>query len=142
MNCLLLLLLFDFQRDFDPARIETVGGTVKEITIIPPGSKSGFIGPGLRLTVQRGSGETLYVPLGPKWYTDQQPLRLAVGDVITLVGMRPDLEKPIFLVQEIRKEEQAAPYRDREGIPYWQKYKPVEAPRTPDSSQPESQDEH
>jgi hypothetical protein len=53
-------------------------------------------------------------------------VKLAVGDQITLRGMRPNEKRPLFLVSEIQKEEAVAVYRDREGNLYWKTARVIE----------------
>lgn len=103
---------------FDPAKVQSIGATVTAIKTIPAQGRNGYVGPGLTLVVQ-SAGETLDVPLGPKFFLNQQPVKLAVGDQITLRGMRPNEKRPLFLVSEIQKEKAVAVYRDREGNLYW-----------------------
>jgi hypothetical protein len=115
---------------FDPAKVQSIGATLTAINTIPATASNGYVGPGLRLAVQ-SAGETLDVPLGPKWFLDRQPVKLAVGDQITLRGMRPNEKRPLFLVCEIQKEKAVAVYRDREGNLYWKKARAVEGSAKP-----------
>ncbi len=112
---------------FDPSKVETLGVTVREVVTVPPSSRSGYIGPGVTLMVQHQQ-EVLKVPLGSKWYYTQQRLPLAVGDEISITGMRPKPNGKVFLAAEIRKEQRSATFRDRDGKPCWQRMKVIEAP--------------
>lgn len=115
---------------FDPAKVETIGVTITDIKIIPAKSSNGYIGPGLSLAVD-WRGQSLEVPLGPKWFLDRQPVKLAVGDQVELRGMHSGQARPTFLVAEIKKEKAVAVYRDRDGFLYWRKAQPVEKKTTP-----------
>jgi hypothetical protein len=72
--------------------------------------------------------EVLSVPLGSKWYYTQQRLPLAVGDQVSITGMRPKPGGKVFLAAEIRKEQRSATFRDRDGKPSWLRMKVIEAP--------------
>jgi hypothetical protein len=108
---------------FDPAKLETLAGTVTAVTGLPPSSRNGYVGMGVKLAVQTPSGETLDVPLGPRWYFEKQAVQPAVGDIITLTGIRPDPTKPLFLVSTIKKDDLTASWRDADGKLIWRRSK-------------------
>jgi len=111
---------------FDPAKVQSLEATVSALKEVAPSSHNGYIGPGLNMMVSCGQ-ESLYVPLGPKYVLERQPVRLAVGDKILLTGMRPNPEEPVLLVSEIRKGEAVATFRDAQGNLSWKTPRAEEA---------------
>jgi hypothetical protein len=101
-------------RMFDVKTVTTVQGDVDSVT-----TDAGRRGQGVFLTLATGS-EKLQVVVGPSFYLDQQPLKLAQGDKIEVKGSRTTRRgQTLIIAQEIRKGDQVLTLRDAEGIPLW-----------------------
>jgi hypothetical protein len=101
-------------RMFDPSSVTTVQGDVDSVDTIEGGR-----GQGVHLTLAMGS-EKLVIVLGPKFYLDEQPLKVAKGDRIEVKGSRVTWgEQPALVAQEIKKGNEVLQLRDSEGIPLW-----------------------
>jgi len=103
---------------FNPTRIQSLAAIVTEVNVVPTSPKNDYMGPGVELGVATAT-ETLSVPLGPKWFADRQGVQPAVGDQLTLVGMRPDPAQPVFLVSQIKKGQVSSNWRTNKGDLIW-----------------------
>ena len=116
---------------FDPAKQETIIASVRAINYIEASSRNGYLGKGVELIVEE-HGQELSVPLGPRYFLDLQPVKLAVGDQVQITGMRSPAagSRPVFLASQIKKDKLVTVFRDSKGIPRWRKLKVVDAPRS------------
>lgn len=103
---------------YDTATVQTLTGTVVSIdTIAGPRA----LGGGIHLQLRTGS-ETIPVHLGPAWYMNQERVRLAAGDRITVRGSRIDYQgAPVLVAAELTRDRDRAVVRlrDGRGIPAW-----------------------
>lgn len=97
--------------------VETVSGEVMEVQQIAfPGGKAH----GVHLVVKTDATPDLGVHLGPSWYLEQQTLKVAKGDRVTIKGSRVTLDgKPVLLAAELQKGDQTLVLRDENGVPRW-----------------------
>lgn len=99
-----------------PQAQETVAGTVAALERFSSGKG---MSAGVRLRLQTET-EILAVLLGPAWYVDAQPLKLAVGDRLTITGCRSTAAGPtLFIAREIKKGSQVLRLRQADGQPLW-----------------------
>lgn len=74
---------------------------------------------GVHLAVAVGA-ERLDVLLGPDFYVDAQPLKLAKGDRIEVKGARTTYDgRSAIVAQEVRRGDQVLTLRDANGLPAW-----------------------
>jgi hypothetical protein len=103
-------------RMYDPSKAETVSGevvAVKEFT-----SRNG-IRKGIGLELNTGS-QTILAHLGPRFYIDQQSVKIAVGDKVDITGVKAVIRgQDVFLAGEVRKGGQVLKLRDEKGVPLW-----------------------
>lgn len=105
-------------RRFDPRTVETASGEITAIDLITP-TRGGS--PGVHLTLETDKGETLAVHLGPRWYIDQQPFKLAKGDQVQVRGSRITFQgdKPTVIAAEVTRNGKTMRLRDDRGVPAW-----------------------
>ncbi len=102
-------------RMFDPATVTTVSGTVVAENRVDRGMGH----KGVHLVVKTADGEVV-VHLGPDFYVDAQPLKLAKGDAVTVKGSRITFEgKPTILAVTVTKGGATMNLRDDKGAPAW-----------------------
>lgn len=114
-------------RMYDPKTVETVTGTV--VKVEHAGGHSGSRGihgaPGIQLLLQTDK-QQIAVRLGPAWYVDKQPLKVAAHDAISVRGSRIVYAgKPAIVAAQVKKGEQVMTLRKDNGVPLWH----VHAPR-------------
>jgi hypothetical protein len=101
-------------RAFDPKAVTTIQAKVVEVQRIARGRHEG-----IHLAVAMGS-ENVAVHLGPDFYVDAQPLKLAKGDQIEVKGARTTFDgQPVIIAQEVRRGDQVLALRDANGLPLW-----------------------
>lgn len=105
-----------YQRTYDPAKVETISGTVETVgTVIPV---KGMY-PAVAVTVKTDK-ETIPVHLGPEWYIGRLDTKIAKGDTLEVKGSRVTFaDKPAIIAAEVKKGENILVLRDSTGIPVW-----------------------
>ncbi len=104
-------------RMYDPKTVETLRGTVLKIEQIAGRGKGRSGGIHLLLKTDK---EEVAVHLGPAWYIDQQPVKIAVQDSIEVRGSRVTFEgKPAIIAAEVKRGDQVLKLRDDSGVPAW-----------------------
>lgn len=99
-----------------PQTQETMVGTVAAVERFSSGKG---MSAGVRLSLQTET-ETLPVILGPAWYVEAQPLKLAAGDRLTITGCRSTAGGlPVFIANQVKKGDQILPLRQADGRPRW-----------------------
>ncbi len=100
---------------YDPATVETVTGVVQRVEQVKgPGR-----GSGIHLLLKTDK-EEVAVHLGPGWYVEKQPLKIAPQDQIEVRGSRVTYEgKPAIIAAEVKKGDQVLRLRDPAGVPVW-----------------------
>lgn len=106
-----------YGRLFDAGSIETVQGKVVELQRFTP---MPGMGEGVRLQLDAATNRNTSVQLGPAWFIDRQTLPFNVGDEVTVVGSRTEMEgRAAFMAIEIRRGDDIVYLRDRQGVPRW-----------------------
>jgi len=102
-------------RMYDKDTVQTTAGTIQSIDRIRRMNHEI-----VRLTLQ-SKGETILVLLGPAFYVDAQPVKLAVGDTVVVTGSRMTRRGgPMIVAAEITKDGQTLKLRDQDtGMPLW-----------------------
>ncbi len=101
---------------YDPSKAETIKGKVVQVNEFE--SRNGvhkIVG----LNVN-ADGKTVRVHLGPQFYLEQQPVKIAEGDQVEITGvrtMRGDQE--IFVAGQVKKGNQVLKLHDESGRPLW-----------------------
>ena len=107
-----------YQRMYDPAKVETIKGTVEGVETVTP-----MKGMHRAVTLMvKTDKETIPVHLGPEWYIERLDTKIQKGDVIEVRGSRVSFDgKPIIIAAEIKKDksEHIIVLRDDAGIPVW-----------------------
>lgn len=105
-----------YQRTYDPAKVETISGTVESIgTVVPV---KGMY-PAVAVTVKTDK-ETIPVHLGPEWYIGRLDTKIVKGDTIEVKGSRVTFaDKPAIIAAEVKKGDNVLVLRDSAGIPVW-----------------------
>ena len=102
---------------YNPATVETVSGVVQRVEQVK--GKGGGRGYGIHLLLKTDK-EEIAVHLGPGWYVEKQPLKIAPQDQIEVRGSRITYEgKPAIVAAEVKKGDQVLKLRDAAGIPAW-----------------------
>jgi hypothetical protein len=112
---------------YDPKTVETVTGTVVKIEHAGGhGAAHGVHGaPGIQLLLQTDS-QQITIRLGPAWYVDKQPVKIAAQDAISVHGSRIVYAgKPAIVAAQVKKGDQVMNLRKDNGVPLWH----VHAPR-------------
>jgi len=101
-------------RAFDTSSMTTFQGDIVEVQRIARGRHQG-----VHLTVAMGS-EHVTVHLGPDFYVDGQPLKLAKGDKVEVKGARTTVDgQTVVIALEVRRGDQVLALRDTGGVPIW-----------------------
>jgi hypothetical protein len=105
-----------YNRMYDPAKTETLSGTVEAINQVAPmkGMRSA-----VAITLKTDK-ETISVHLGPDWYISRLDTKLEKGDSIEVKGARVTFfGKPAIIAGEIKKGDNVLVLRDSTGISAW-----------------------
>lgn len=101
---------------YDPAKAETLTGQVAEVKEFT--SRNGMRqGVGLML---KSGDKTVLVHLGPKFYIDQQAVKIAAGDTVEVTGVRTErMGHEVFMAGQVKKNGAVLKLRDEAGRPLW-----------------------
>jgi hypothetical protein len=105
-----------YNKMYDPAKVETLSGTVEAITRVTPmkGMRSA-----VALTLKTDK-ETVSIHLGPEWYIGRLDTKIVKGDTIEVKGSRVTFaDKPAIVAAEVKKGDNVLVLRDSAGIPVW-----------------------
>ena len=104
-------------RMYDQKTVETVSGQVAKVEQIPARGRGGPGGIHLLLKTDK---EEIPVHLGPAWYINKQPVKIAAQDTIEVRGSRVTFEgKPAIIAAEVKRGDQTLKLRDETGVPVW-----------------------
>jgi hypothetical protein len=104
-------------RMYDPATVETVSGVVQRVDQVK--GKAGGRGSGIHLLLKTDK-EEIAVQLGPAWYVEKQPLKIAPQDQVEVRGSRITYDgKPAIVAAEVTKGDLVLKLRDAAGAPLW-----------------------
>lgn len=105
-----------YGRMYDPKTVETISGEVVSIDKITPMKGMSY---GVHLTVKTDK-EILSVHLGPAWYIENQDVKIAPKDTLTISGSRIMFQnKPAIIAREVKKGDEVMLLRDENGFPVW-----------------------
>jgi len=105
-----------FCRMYDPAKVETISGTVESVGTAVP-MKGMYAAATLTVKTDK---ETIAVHLGPEWYIGRLDTKIAKGDAIEVKGSRVTFaDKPAIIAAEVKKGDNILVLRDSAGIPVW-----------------------
>jgi len=105
-----------YQRQYDPAKVETIKGTVEAVEMVTP--MKGMY-KAVALMVKTGS-ETIAVHLGPEWYIGRLDVKILKGDTVEVKGSRVSFAgKPAMIAAEIKKDDIVLVLRNEAGVPVW-----------------------
>ncbi|NLT24135.1 MAG: DNA-binding protein [Syntrophorhabdus sp.] len=105
-----------YNRMYDPAKVETVSGTVESVGTAVP-MKGMYAAATLTLKTEK---ETITVHLGPEWYIGRLDTKIAKGDAVEVKGSRVTFDgKPVIIAAELKKDDNVLTLRDSSGIPAW-----------------------
>lgn len=108
-------------RMYDPKTVETISGTVMKVERTSGRRASGGIhgAAGIHLLLKTNK-EEIAVRLGPAWYVDKQPVKVAAHDIIEVRGSRILYAgKPALVAAEVKKGDQLMKLRQDNGMPLW-----------------------
>ena len=100
---------------FDPARTETVIGTVEAVVRT---RAAGARAAGVQLRVRTAEG-TVPVHVGPAWWSDRQPFQFRRGDKVAVTGTRQPAAGAVVAGTIVRGEDEAIALHDEQGRPIW-----------------------
>lgn len=101
-------------RNYDPATVTTVNGTVEAVERGPGGG-----GQGVHVRLKTADGTT-EVHLGPAWYLEEQKLSVAKGDTLEVTGSKRQVNQASFLIaRSVKKGGAEFTLRDESGVPRW-----------------------
>lgn len=101
-------------RNYDPATVTTVSGTVEAVERGPRGG-----GQGVHVQLKTADG-MVDVHLGPVWFLDEQKLTVAKGDALVITGSKRESGARSFVIaKEVQKGETSVTLRDDRGVPRW-----------------------
>jgi hypothetical protein len=105
-----------YQRNYNPATVEMISGTVESVDKITP-VKGMYSGIHLMVKTEK---ETISVDLGPEWYIERLDTKIEKGDKIQVKGSKVTLSgKPAIIAAEVKKGDSTLVLRDSAGIPAW-----------------------
>lgn len=106
----------EYQRMYDPAKAETISGTVESVDTIKPLKGMQY---GIHIQL-KSDKETISVHLGPGWYIERQDMKIVKGDIVEVKGSRVTIaDKPAIIAAEVKKGDDILILRDSAGIPKW-----------------------
>lgn len=107
-----------YNRNFDPAAIEMIVGTVKKVDSFTP-EKGAQAGLKLKIETEQGRTETVYA--GPRQHYLRQEVRFRKGDQVAVTGAKASIDgKNVVLASQINKGQETFQIRDSQGKPAWQ----------------------
>ncbi len=102
-------------RLYDPSTVVTLTGSVVGETRVDRGMGHS----GVHLLVKTAEGE-IPVHLGPDFWVDEQTVKFAKGDEITVKGLKISFEgKPAIIAESVTKGASTLVLRDAKGVPAW-----------------------
>ncbi len=105
---------------FDPAKIETVEGTIEKVV---GGQRPG----GVHLLLKTAK-ETVEVALGPSWFIDNQEAKLQAGDTVSVRGSRT---AAALIAIDVKRGGETLTLRDEDGTPVWAAWRTGSGRRCP-----------
>ncbi len=105
-----------YAKQWDPATVETIKGTVLSVIHLMPGKKSAH---GLQIKVDTGK-EQILVHLGPMWFLENQDYGIQEGDAVEATGSRVTYnDRSAIIAKSIAANGMTLVLRDDNGVPRW-----------------------
>lgn len=110
----------EYQRKFNPDKVEEIEGTVIDIT---EDRRKNEEKSGLMLILETKKGHIIPVHLGPKWFLLHQHMKIKEGNKVKAIGSRMDKEDNAEMVaSKILSGISKLVLRDDDGTPRWQSW--------------------
>lgn len=101
---------------YNPKTVETLEGEVLSVDRITP-MKGMYYGVHLVLKTDK---ETISVHLGPGWFIENQDVKIAPGDRVSVTGSRITFDgKPAIIAREVARGDEVLVLRSEAGFPLW-----------------------
>ncbi|OHB52973.1 MAG: hypothetical protein A2Y07_11990 [Planctomycetes bacterium GWF2_50_10] len=109
----------EFDKKFDPAKIETIEGRITNVSSFKPQRDASE---GTQIKIRTPEDKTVTVQLGPKSVLDQQKVDLARGEKVKVTGSRTEhLLRSVVIASELMTQDgKTIKFRDEQGQPVWQ----------------------
>jgi hypothetical protein len=105
-----------FGRLYDPKTVETITGEVVKVDRITPVRG---MSAGVHLLVKTDK-EEISVVLGPRWYLENQDVKIEAKDRLEIKGSRVTVQgQPTLIAAEVKKGDETLRLRDESGVPVW-----------------------
>lgn len=106
-----------YNRMYNPNTVATISGEVISIDTFTPRGKG--MSYGVHMVVKTDK-EEISIHLGPRWYIENQDVKIEPRDQVEVKGSRVTLNgKPIMIAAEVKKGEETLVLRDTNGFPVW-----------------------
>lgn len=106
-----------YNRRYAPTSEITFAGRVAGVQRMAP--RQGM-SPGVMVLLRTANGGTALVELGPAWYVDNQPFKVAMKDRLTVTGSKMfEQGKSSILARKIVRNNRVAYLRGVDGFPMW-----------------------
>lgn len=101
---------------YNPKTVETISGEVVSVDKITPIKGMSY---GIHITVKTDK-ETISVHMGPRWFIENQDIKIEPKDKVEVKGSRITFEgKPAVIAAEVKKGNDILILRDENGFPAW-----------------------
>ena len=101
---------------YNPKTVETVSGEVIRVDKITTMKGMSY---GVHMTVKTDK-ESISVHMGPRWFIENQEIKLVPKDKVEVKGSRITFEgKPAIIASEVKKGDKILKLRDENGFPIW-----------------------
>ena len=106
-----------YNRNFDPARVETIEGKIRSVGSFAPQKGAAR---GLKLKVETADGKKMTVYAGPRIYAWMQGVTFQKGSDVTVTGSKATIgEKSVIMASQVTSEGKTLKLRDEQGKPMW-----------------------
>ena len=106
----------EYNRMYDPARLESASGEVVAVNKIIPMTGVSY---GIHLALKTKTG-TISVHLGPSWFVENQDTKIAVSEKIVVTGSGVSIQgSPVLIAAKVIKGDEVLSLRDSSGHPLW-----------------------
>lgn len=105
-----------FNKMYDPKTVTEIKGEITKIeSMVPMNGMSN----GIHITI-KGKDQNYSVHLGPKWYLDNQAIKLREKDNVSVKGSKVTFAgAPAIIAMEVTKGSEILKLRDSNGFPVW-----------------------
>ncbi len=104
-------------RMYNPKTVADIEGTITKVEYIAP--MSGMSSSGVHLLID-SKGTNYPVHVGPKWYLDNQSLKLNENDYVKITGSKVRMSgQEVIIARRITKGKETLKLRNEAGTPNW-----------------------